>query len=73
MHIADVRADPEYTFGGARVDPIRTVLAVPILRLARLLGVIVIYRLEVNPFTDVQIALLQAFADQAAIAIENAR
>ncbi len=73
VHIADVRADPEYTFGGARVDPIRTVLAVPILRLAQLLGVIVIYRLEVDPFTDAQIALVQAFADQAAVAIENAR
>ena len=68
VHIADVQADPEYTSAASRVDPIRTVLAVPILKLAQLLGVIVIYRLEVDPFTDVQIALVQAFADQAAIA-----
>ena len=73
VHIADVRTDPEYTFGGARVDPIRTVLAVPILKRSQLLGVIVIYRLEVKPFTDAQITLIQAFADQAAIAIENVR
>ena len=73
VHIADVRADPEYTFGGAQVDPIRTVLAVPMLAGNRLVGAIVVYRLEVRPFTEKQVALLSTFADQAVIAIENVR
>jgi GAF domain-containing protein/CheY-like chemotaxis protein len=74
VHIADAQADPEYTYGlGVYADPIRTVLAVPMLRADELLGVIFIYRHEVRPFTDGQIALMETFADQAAIAIENAR
>ena len=73
VHIHDVHADPEYTFGVTRVRRVRTVLALPMLRADDLLGVIVIYRREVRPFTDGQIALLETFADQAAIAIENAR
>jgi GAF domain-containing protein len=73
IHVPDARLDHEYTHGGARVDPVRTVLAVPILKADDLVGVLVIYRLEVRPFTEKQIELLETFADQAVIAIENAR
>ena len=73
IHIHDVHADPEYTYGSRDVDPYRTILGIPMLRADELLGVIIIYRPEVRPFTDGQIALMETFADQAAIAIENAR
>jgi GAF domain-containing protein/CheY-like chemotaxis protein len=73
VHIPDARADPEYTFGSKDLDPFRTVLAVPMLKGDDLLGVILTYRWEIKPFTDKQIALVETFADQAAIAIENVR
>jgi GAF domain-containing protein len=73
IHIPDVQADAEYSYGAKFVEPIRTVLTVPILKGDELLGVILNYSLEVKPFTDKQIALLETFADQAAIAIENTR
>jgi GAF domain-containing protein len=68
-----VLADPEYSYGAKNVEAIRTILGVPILKGEDLLGVFMIYRLEVKPFTDKQIALVETFADQAAIAIENVR
>jgi GAF domain-containing protein len=72
IHVPDVRADPEYTYG--MLDELRTILAVPILKGDNLLGGLAIYHLqEVRPFTDKQIALVETFADQAAIAIDNAR
>jgi len=73
IHIPDVLADPEYVYGAKDVEPIRTILGVPILKGDDLLGVMMIYRLEVRPFMDKQIALVETFADQAAIAIENVR
>jgi GAF domain-containing protein len=74
VHISDVLADPEYTYGAKDVEKIRTVVAVPILKGDDLLGIMIIYHLEgVRPFTDKQIALVETFADQAAIAIENVR
>src|SRR5262249_21632080 len=73
VHIPDCLAVPEYSWGGKLVDPVRTISSVPTLKGNDLLGMIVIYRLEVSPFTDKQIALVETFADQAAIAIENAR
>ena len=73
QQIPDVQADPEYRYSVQDVDPIRTVLAVPMLRGDALVGVITIYKLEVQPFTDKQVALVETFADQAVIAIENVR
>jgi GAF domain-containing protein len=73
VQILDVQTDPEYSYGVRQVDPVRTVIAVPILKGDELLGLILIYRLEVRAFTESQVALLETFADQAGIAIENAR
>jgi GAF domain-containing protein len=73
IHIPDAQVDPEYFHGGKLVEAFRTVLTVPILKSDDLLGVIMIYRLDVQPFTEKQIALVETFADQAAIAIENTR
>jgi len=70
VHIHDVQADPEYTYGTKAF--FRTLLAVPMFRGNELLGAISIQRDEVRPFTDNHIALMETFADQAAIAIENA-
>ena len=74
VHIPDVLADLEYKYGAKTFEAFRTVLGVPILKDENLLGVIIIYHVgEVRPFTDKQIALVETFADQAAIAIENVR
>ena len=79
VHLTDVMDDPAYRAG----DPLRvrtveqlkarTCLWVPLLKHPGVLGVLTIYRREVRPFTDKQLALLQTFADQAVIAIENVR
>jgi GAF domain-containing protein len=74
VHIPDVSADPEYSYGAQDVEKTWTNLAVPILKGDDLLGVITIYHLEkLRQFTDKQIALVETFADQAAIAIDNVR
>jgi GAF domain-containing protein len=73
VHVADIQVDPDYAYVVKDQRPIRTTLAVPMLKGNDLVGTITIYRLELKPFTDKQIALVETFADQAAIAIENVR
>jgi GAF domain-containing protein len=74
IHIPDVLADPEYGASGhQQAAGHRTTLTVPLLREGTTIGVFGLLRNEVNPFTEKQIALVQSFADQAVIAIENAR
>ena len=71
VQIPDIVDDPEYTYPGPRF--FRTMLGVPIMLEDELIGVVVVVRREPEPFSDEHIALVETFADQAAIAITNAR
>jgi signal transduction histidine kinase len=73
-HLPDVLLDSEYNFGAApELGGYRAALAVPLMRDGAVEGVLSLARPEPGPFTDRQIELVQTFADQAVIAIENAR
>jgi GAF domain-containing protein len=74
IQVPDVTADPEYTLTeGQRLGGFRTVLGVPLMREGTSIGIIMLTRNTVRPFSDKQIELASTFADQAAIAIENVR
>jgi GAF domain-containing protein len=73
VHIEDAKVDRGYTYPEREAVGIRTILAVPLLRDGTPIGAIGVWRGEVKPFSDNQVALLKTFADQAVIAIENVR
>jgi class 3 adenylate cyclase len=74
IQIVDVLADPEYELAEAqRVVGFRTILGAPLLRDGEPIGALSVWRREVRPFTSTELTLLATFADQAVLAIENAR
>jgi HAMP domain-containing protein len=74
VHLPDVLEDPEFAFHASRkLADYRANLSVPLMREAQAIGVLTLTRIEPGPFSDRRVELVQTFADQAVIAIENAR
>ncbi len=72
VHVHDVASDPDYTYlPGVAAAGVRTALGVPMVKDGAVIGVLVLLRAKVEPFTKRQIALVQTFADQAVIALSN--
>ena len=72
-HILDVQNDPEYSYGGQSIESYRSMLGVPLVRDGEPIGTFSLWRHHVEAFTPRQIALIEVFANQAVIAIENVR
>jgi signal transduction histidine kinase len=74
IHIPDIREDPDFRTPRLRtMQAYRTILAVPLLRDGAPIGALALWRSEVRPFSEAEIGLVQTFADQAVIAMENVR
>ena len=73
VQIEDAAADPTYTWGGRQVIGFRTLMGLPITKEGRVVGAVGMNRMSVRPFSEEEIALVQTFADQAAIVLDNVR
>ncbi len=73
VHVLDIENDPEYTYGGLSLERYRSIVSVPLMRNGTPVGAFTLWRHQVEAFSPRQIALVETFADQAVIAIENVR